>query len=105
MSPVDHVLKTDAELAAFASNDGHGQPTFNVAVEIRVRFEAKDYERKDKKDQMIHIAGKVFVAPNVTVNANDRLTIDGVNYRVISMQEMKDATGRLDHKELLITEY
>jgi len=83
----------------------NGEPTFGAATTIKCRFEEMDYQVRDVKEQLIHITGKLWVGPKVTIATNDKVTISGTSYKVVKKTTPRDVANRVDHIELLLTEY
>jgi len=104
MSPTDHLLNQSAQWLARTGWDGHGQPSFAAAVEIRARIEACDREIRFGKDQVIKADAKLWTREELAVADNDRITASGKDYRVIKTERFPMVTGELDHLEILLSE-
>lgn len=79
-----------------------GKPGFSDAVSTKARFERtnKTIVTAERDREPIH--GDVFVAAEESVLIGARITYEGVQYRVMGIEDVVDMRGRRNHLELLV---
>lgn len=104
MSPMDHLMNQAASLQKRTGWTAAGVASFGAAASVRCRIEPRNYEVRDKQNQVVRIIAHGFFQPETDIEANDRLTHNGRSYRVVETEVYPLVTGAADHVEAKLSE-
>ena len=99
------LMSQTVTIARRSSRDRYGKSTFGAAVSSPARFELSEKRRLLPNGDLVIIAGRVFLPADVSVDTDDRLTYDSVNYRVFSVDTIAGGSGKTHHLELDVTRW
>lgn len=82
-----------------------GRVSFSASSTIKARIEPKQ-KRVLQPDGSILVSDAVaMVLPDVSINTDDKLSYNGVDYKVIDIFEVPGETGDTHHKELKLQKW
>lgn len=83
-------------IIAYSTADEYGKETFGSAgTSFRCRFDPQDGKRVvvGLNGETTVIDGFVYFPASVTVNEKDRISVDSVTYRIISLKLQNNSVG------------
>lgn len=105
MSRYSHILKQKIDVQHVVSTNDYSEPTYDTATEVKARVELVNKSKWSPTGEMIPIAAKILVEPETVVDAGDKVTYLGVNYKVMGKISNPDASGKVSLVELECTEW
>lgn len=99
------LLNQNCTISAKGVIDTFGKFTFGTPVAVSCRFQSTTRTIASQQNEIEPIDGIVFVGPSTVVGSGDKLTFNGVDYRVMKLQPMIDGRGNTRHYELLVQEW
>jgi len=88
-------------ILAYSSADEYGGETFGSAgTSFKCRFDPQDGKRVvvGLNGENTVIDGFVYIPASVSVNEKDRIQVDSVTYRIISLKLQNDSVGPNHYK-------
>lgn len=92
------------------SKNRYGREQVGSGTSVSARFQKTskptfEYSSRGSREVQYIITGIAYVQSTVTVNEGDKVTYDGVNYRVHGVSKVIDGTGNTHHKKLELTKW
>ena len=88
-----------------AGKDRYGRDLDGSGTSYNARFQYASDERILPNGQVVTIDAIVYVAPDVTVNVDDRIDYGGERYRVHGKSTPVDMNGNTHHIKLKLTKW
>lgn len=83
----------------------YGKATQSNARTVKARVELTNKTVMGANRELIPIDAVIFLAPDVTIDTQDRLTHNSIDYRVIKKMTQVDGSGSTHHVELLVQKW
>lgn len=104
------LLNQEVSIYNKASYNRYGKEQVGSATEYKARFQKTskptfEYANRGSREVQYIIEGIVYIKPDAVVNEGDKLTYNGINYRVHNIDVTIDATGQTHHKKLKVTKW
>lgn len=94
------LLNQTISLYSKSGYDRYGRETVGSSTDYYARAEQVSKSKLLPNGQMINVSLIVYIKPSVTININDKITYDSVDYKVFSVSKPVDGSGVLHHTKL-----
>lgn len=94
-------LRTPVTVEPWLGNTGDGD-TWGPAVPELARVDLTERVQRGPTGDTRVTAGRLILAPDTTVAAHDRVTVDGTTYRVGTVKPVHDPGSRVFHVEAVL---
>lgn len=100
----DHLLNQTITITRSTGTNDLGDPIYGASEIVKARVTTTNTSRMTGGGEVIPIHARINVNPTVMVDAGDKVSYRGTNYRVEQRNETPDASGvikvvRLDAQE------
>jgi hypothetical protein len=85
-----------------ASYSKRGQPTSGTPVDYQARVEHKDMEVLDVNGATKLSTMRIFFPAAAAVAADDSVTFNGKDWRVLKVEDVVRGSGEIHHKEAMV---
>lgn len=99
------LLNQTITLSSHTSYDEYGSTQFGTAVSYNARVQLKREEIKLENDQVVELLGRVFLPATATIAINDKLSFNGIDYKVVNIEPKIVGNGSTHHLEVDITKW
>ena len=99
---ITDLMNQTISVKTVASYDGLGDATVSAGVSVAARVEPENLEVVLPGGRTLVAQYRIFVPAGTTVAAEDKITYDGADHEIISVEEMKGRDGTTHHIELLV---
>lgn len=99
------LLNQTITLYSKTSYNKFGREVVGTGVDYYARVQLVTKSRLLPNGQTVLINLIVYIKPSVTVNINDKVTYDSVDYKVFGVSKPVDGTGTLHHTKLELTRW
>lgn len=86
-----------------SENTGHdkfGRKTVGTETDYKCRFQKDTSQVLLPNGQLVTILAKVYVAPSTSIDIEDKVTFDSVDYKVYGKYQAVDGLGATHHYKL-----
>lgn len=80
--------------------DRYARMVVGSGTDYNVRFEAKEKTKVLENGEVVTILGIVYADGGLEININDKVTYNGVDYKVFSKKAEVDGAGNIHHLKL-----
>lgn len=84
---------------------GDGRPTFGSGNTISARLQPKTKRKLMANGDVLTIDAMAFIAADVTIASDDKITAGGVTYRVVEVYPVPGGNGATHHKEVNLVKW
>lgn len=99
------LLNQTVSLYTRTSYDRYGREVVGSSVDYYGRVQEVSKSKLLPNGQTIIISLIVYIKPTVSININDKITYNSVNYKVFSVTKPVDGSGVLHHIKLECTRW
>lgn len=97
---ITDLLNQTITLYTRTSYNKYGKMQVGSGTNYNARVQLHSKQKLLPNGQVIDLLATVYVAPTVTVAQNDKVTYDGVDYKVYQKYETVDGAGIANHIKL-----
>jgi len=99
------LLNQTITLYTKSTKDKFGRESYGSGVQHKCRFQLKTKTRVLPNQEIVAIVAVVYLRPDVSIDKGDKVTYNGTDYRVYTVNEAVDGPGNVDHRRLELTEW
>lgn len=99
------LLKQTVQIYAAGGTNKYGRVQEGSATDHKARVDLRTTTRRGTNGELITMAGKVFLLPDVTVAQGTRIDWNGHSYQVEQTYEVPGGNGSIHHIEADIVEF
>lgn len=97
---INHLLNQTLTLYSKSSYDAYGREVVGTGTSVQCRFQQTSKHRMGPNNSLIIIDGICYVPADTTVELDDKVTFDSVDYKVYSKYIPVDGAGDTHHIKL-----
>lgn len=97
--PIDAYLNQRVSRKAKSGVDKFGKVTTSAAATIEARFQEKAKRLVDEQGKEYLADAELWVKPSQTLELEDVITVNSINYKVVRVDTKRGLTGGIDHKK------
>ena len=102
---IDHLLNQEVTLYTKSGYGADGKPSHSTETTIDSRFEKITKRILLPNGQLLTIAAVVMVGSDVSINTDDKITYNSIDYKVVDIEIAVDDLGQTSHKELRVIKW
>lgn len=97
------MLPAQATVTPYIGSSAYG-PRYDEdnTVDIACRFEPQRDVYRDRDGVEIVTSALLFTEPDAPLKAQDRVTVGGVDYDVVTVEDLPGPSGQIHHRECLL---
>lgn len=97
--PVDTYLNQQVARKAKSGVDKFGKITTSASTTIEARYQEKAKRLVDDNGKEYLADGELWVKPTQTLELEDIITVNSINYKVVRVDTKRGLGGSIDHKK------
>jgi hypothetical protein len=102
---INGLLNQQITIASKTGYNTYGREVAGASTTVQSRFQKTNKQRLLPNGSMITIVATVYVPSDTVVVIDDKVTYDGVDYKVYGIYTAVDGTGNTHHLKLELTQW
>jgi hypothetical protein len=94
------LLNQTVILATKATYGHDGRPTFGAGADVQARLEPMQKRYLTAEGTILTLDAVMMIGASVAINADDKVTYNSINYKVVDVFAVPGQDGATHHKEV-----